>query len=101
MDISTLLGQAAGKWPEASALHEPATGRRLSFAQLDQALTAFGLALDDLGIEPGARVALLADASVDYLIADYGCMANGRVRVPLDPASVSYTHLTLPTILLV
>ncbi|MGJ3439427.1 class I adenylate-forming enzyme family protein [Pseudomonas sp. Je.1.5.c] len=86
MDISTLLGQAARKWPQASALHEPATGRRLSFAQLDQALTAFGVALDELGVEPGARVALLADASVDYLIADYGCMANGRVRVPLDPA---------------
>jgi len=85
MDISTLLGQAAHKWPQAPALHELATGRRVSFAQLDQALTAFGVALDALGVEPGARVALLADASVDYLIADYGCMANGRVRVPLDP----------------
>ncbi|NIF29096.1 acyl--CoA ligase [Pantoea sp. Tr-811] len=86
MDISTLLGQAASKWPAAPALHEPASGRRLTFAQLDQALTAFGQALDGLGVEPGARVALLADASVDYLIADYGCMACGRVRVPLDPA---------------
>jgi len=86
MDISTLLGQAARKWPDAPALHEPASARRLSFAQLDRHLTAFGLALDALGVDLGARVALLADASIDYLVADYGCMANGRVRVPLDPA---------------
>lgn len=86
MDISTLLDQAARKWPQALALDEPASGRRLTFAQLDQTLTAFGRALDGLGVQAGERVALLADASIDYLIADYGCMANGRVRVPLDPA---------------
>lgn len=85
MDISTLLAQAACKWPDALALSEPASARRLTFLQLDQALSAFGETLDQLAVEPGARVALLADASIDYLIADYGCMANGRVRVPLDP----------------
>jgi len=84
MDISTLLGQAACKWPDAPALLEPARQRRLSFAQLDRALSAFGQVLEDLAVAPGERVALLADASIDYLIADYGCMANGRVRVPLD-----------------
>ncbi|MBX8493745.1 class I adenylate-forming enzyme family protein [Pseudomonas cichorii] len=86
MDISTLLAQAACKWPDLPALSEPASARSLSFLELDRALTAFGQVLDRLDIAPGARVALLADASIDYLIADYGCMANGRVRVPLDPA---------------
>ena len=86
MDISTLLGQAARKWPDAPALSEPARDRRLTFLQLDQALTAFGLALERLDVGEGERVALLADAGIDYLLADYGCMASGRVRVPLDPA---------------
>ncbi len=85
MDISTLLHQAACQWPQRIALHEPASARSLSFARLDQALSAFGQALERLAIPVGARVALLADASIDYLIADYGCMASGRVRVPLDP----------------
>lgn len=86
MDISTLLDQAARKWPDALALSEPARDRRLTFLQLDQALSAFGLALERLGVGEGERVALLADAGIDYLLADYGCMASGRVRVPLDPA---------------
>lgn len=86
MDISTLLAQAAGKWPEQPALSEPASARSLTFAELDRALSGFGQALERLQVAPGARVALLAEASLDYLIADYGCMANGRVRVPLDPA---------------
>lgn len=85
-DISTLLGQAARKWPDAPALSEPARDRHLSFLQLDQALSAFGQTLERLEVGEGARVALLADAGIDYLLADYGCMANGRVRVPLDPA---------------
>ncbi|MBK5007778.1 class I adenylate-forming enzyme family protein [Pseudomonas sp. S32] len=86
MDISTLLDQAARKWPDAPALSDPGRGRRLTFLQLDQALTAFGQALERSGVGEGERVALLADAGIDYLIADYGCMASGRVRVPLDPA---------------
>ncbi|TFY85428.1 long-chain fatty acid--CoA ligase [Pseudomonas kairouanensis] len=86
MDISTLLSQAAFKWPDRIALHEPASSRSLTFAELDRALSGVGQALDQLHIPAGARVALLADASVDYLLADYGCMATGRVRVPLDPA---------------
>ncbi|MCO8163633.1 AMP-binding protein [Pseudomonas sp. LJDD11] len=86
MDISTLLSQAAHKWPERIALYEPAVHRSLSFADLDRQLTAFGLALERLNVQAGARVALLAEASINYLLADYGCMATGRVRVPLDPA---------------
>lgn len=86
MDISTLLAQAACKWPNELALHEPSSARRLTFRDLDRALNGVGQALDQMQVAPGARVALLADASIDYLLADYGCMACGRVRVPLDPA---------------
>ncbi|TFY94837.1 long-chain fatty acid--CoA ligase [Pseudomonas nabeulensis] len=86
MDISTLLSQAAFKWPDRIALHEPANQKTLTFAELDRALSGVGQALDQLHIPAGARVALLADASLDYLLADYGCMATGRVRVPLDPS---------------
>ncbi|PRA33831.1 class I adenylate-forming enzyme family protein [Pseudomonas poae] len=86
MDISTLLSQAAFKWPDRIALHEPASQKTLTFAELDRALSGVGQALDQLHIPAGSRVALLADASLDYLLADYGCMATGRVRVPLDPS---------------
>lgn len=86
MDISTLLSQAAFKWPDRIALQEAASQKTLTFAELDRSLSGIGQAFDQLLIPAGARVALLADASLDYLLADYGCMATGRVRVPLDPA---------------
>ncbi|WP_437882369.1 class I adenylate-forming enzyme family protein [Pseudomonas sp. LRF_L74] len=84
VDISTLFTQAAYKWLDAEALRETASGRSLTFAGLERALDDVGQAFDTLGIARGERVGLLADAGIDYLLADYGSMANGRVRVPLD-----------------
>ncbi|SDH18511.1 Acyl-CoA synthetase (AMP-forming)/AMP-acid ligase II [Pseudomonas flavescens] len=92
VDIGNLFAQAAYKWPDAEALREVSSGRTLSFAELDSALLAVGQALQTLQIGPGERVALLADASIDYLLADYGIMASGRVRVPLD-GSLSLAEL--------
>jgi len=86
MDISTLFTQAAHKWPQALAIKDLRSQRQLTYAELDQALDAFGAGLARLAVGEGERVALLADTSMDYLLADYGCMANGRVRVPLDPS---------------
>jgi acyl-CoA synthetase (AMP-forming)/AMP-acid ligase II len=86
MDISTLFTQAARKWPQALAIKDLRSQRQLTYAELDHALDAFGAGLDRLDVGEGERVALLADTSLDYLLADYGCMANGRVRVPLDPS---------------
>jgi len=86
MDISTLFTQAAYRWPDALAINDLHSQRQLTFAQLDRALDAVGAGLARLGVAEGERVALLADTSLDYLLADYGCMASGRVRVPLDPA---------------
>lgn len=86
MDISTLFNQAASKWPQALAIKELRSQRELTFAEFNQALNDFGAGLLELGVGEGERVALLADTSLDYLLADYGCMAHGRVRVPLDPS---------------
>lgn len=89
MDISTLFTQAARKWPQALAIKDLRSARELTFAELDQALDDFAAGLTKLGVGAGERVALLADTSLDYLLADYGCMAHGRVRVPLDPSLAS------------
>jgi acyl-CoA synthetase (AMP-forming)/AMP-acid ligase II len=56
-----------------------------SFAQLDARVVRFGNALRGLGLQPGDRVALLMPDIREYLEADYGTMAGGFVRAPLDP----------------
>ncbi|ALS24991.1 MULTISPECIES: class I adenylate-forming enzyme family protein [Paenibacillus] len=53
--------------------------------QLVARINRVGNALKGLGLIPGDRVGLLHEDSRQYLEVDYGVMAGGYVRVPLDP----------------
>lgn len=86
MSIGSVLLRAAQRWPDTVALVDAASGRRWTFSALAAACAGTGARLRAGGLEAGARVALLADAQPEYLFADYGAMAAGFVRVPLDPA---------------
>ncbi|MFT8473110.1 class I adenylate-forming enzyme family protein [Acetobacter persici] len=86
MSVQNLFLNAAARWPDTVALHEPATGQTLSFGDMQTALQGFGAFLAAQGVTPGARIGILADASIPYLIADYGSMVCGYVRVPFDPS---------------
>jgi acyl-CoA synthetase (AMP-forming)/AMP-acid ligase II len=56
-----------------------------SFRQLHDRITRFGNAMHGAGLEAGDRIALLVPDIREYLEADYGAMAAGFVRVPIDP----------------
>jgi acyl-CoA synthetase (AMP-forming)/AMP-acid ligase II len=58
---------------------------RWSFRHFHARITRFGNALNGLGLQKGDRIALLMPDIREYLEADYGAMAAGFVRVPLDP----------------
>ncbi len=87
MNIARRFEQAANTWPDRVALIDAATDRRLSFAEMVRGIFAFSRQLV-AGFEagPGDRVALLGDSTWDFLLASYGVMCAGRVRVSLDPA---------------
>lgn len=85
MAFAGVLARAAQRWGSGAALIDAERGTRLSFSEL--AAACFGLGAElRRELAPGDRVALLADAQIEYVIADYGAMAAGLVRVPLDPA---------------
>lgn len=86
MNVASLFEKCAQRHGPVLALRELGSGRELSFAELHEALRRVGASLDAAGIAVGSRVALLGGSDVDYLLCDYGVMAAGRVRVPLDPA---------------
>lgn len=86
MTIQSLLGRCAQQWPGHAAIIEDVTQRTHSFADLVRDVTTAGSHLASLGLVPGDRVALLGDATYAYLLADYGAMYAGFVRVPLDPS---------------
>jgi len=87
MTIPTLLERAGRTWSDRCALIDADSGRHYGFPELVGAVFAFSQRLLAGGdTRPGDRVALLGDATPDFLFADYGVMCAGRVRVSLDPA---------------
>jgi acyl-CoA synthetase (AMP-forming)/AMP-acid ligase II len=57
----------------------------LSYRDLYSRILRVGNALLGIGLAKGDRIALLVPDIREYLEADYGIMAAGMVRVPLDP----------------
>jgi malonyl-CoA/methylmalonyl-CoA synthetase len=60
--------------------------RRLSYAEVDHAAGVHGAALVRLGVNPGERVAVQADKSLEVVLVYLACLRIGAVLVPLNPA---------------
>ena len=66
----------------------------LSYGELNHQLQRFAAGLQALGVQPGDRIALFADDSPRWLIADQGSMMAGAVNVvrssAADPEELAY-----------
>jgi long-chain acyl-CoA synthetase len=80
-DLLDLL--TAGGDDDGLSVH--AGGRRISRPQLVAAAEAVRVALDDLGLPPGARVGVVAPNEPEAVAAWFGTWAGGRTLVPLNP----------------
>jgi acyl-CoA synthetase (AMP-forming)/AMP-acid ligase II len=81
--IGAKLKQLAATCPDRVAIADD-TGR-CTFRRFHQRIARFGNAMHGLGLAKGDRIALLLPDCREYLEADYGSMAAGFVRVPMDP----------------
>jgi len=72
-----------GRWrAQRTALVEGA--RRLSWAELERATARIANGLAALGLEPGERIAILMDNSLEMALAIFGILRSGCVAVPLN-----------------
>lgn len=79
--IPGVLEAAARSWPDAiGAVGED--GARWSYAALWEQVRAAAAALVAQGIEPGAHVALWADNSPEWIVANGAILASGATVVP-------------------
>jgi long-chain acyl-CoA synthetase len=60
-------------------------GKRFSFAEVDKMSTSFGAYLQQLGLKPGDRVALMMPNMIQYPIAMFGALRAGLVLVNTNP----------------
>ena len=86
MSIARLFQQLGHRWGQSCALTEDSTSCSLTFVDLANAVFGFADTMTARGLRPGDRIALIGDSDIAYLIADYGSMCGGFVRVPLDPS---------------
>jgi long-chain acyl-CoA synthetase len=85
--IAQLPADLLREYPRPDLLQQcTATGLRpLSTEALCDRVRAVGLALEDMGIAPGDRVAIMSETRQEWVVADLGIITARAVTVPIYP----------------
>ena len=84
--IGDNLDRTAARWPDADALVEVATGRRLTYAQLVASVDALALGLLGAGVRTGDRVGIWAPNVAEWVLVQYATAKIGAILVNINPA---------------
>lgn len=87
--LSVLADWVAERHGDLPALRfkRDGTWREVSYQELRAAAREVGRALVGLGVEPGDRVAILAETRPEWTYAHFGALAAGAVVVPVYPTA--------------
>ena len=85
MQVETLLDSSAARFPQKTAL--VCDDRRLTYSWIEQHSNRIAHGLIRAGVEPGDRVAVCLDNSVDAVLAIFAILKAGAVLVPLNPTT--------------
>ena len=91
MDVRTLMRRAAAHYSDLEAVVHG--GRRLTFAESWQRSLRLANAMLGAGLQPGDRVGVLEDNSIEAADLFGGAAAANLVRVPLYPRNGRDAHL--------
>jgi gramicidin S synthase 2/tyrocidine synthetase-3 len=89
--VSELFEEQAAMRPDRVAVVDMGTGDAgpaevsLSYSQLNQEANRLGRLLQSKGVAPGVLVALLADRSIEMMVAILGVLKAGGAYLPIDP----------------
>lgn len=78
------LAQRAQTTPDRVATIEADSGRRRTFAGLDEIVGASAARLADSGVRAGDRLGLLADTAIEPIVAIHAAFRIGATLVPVD-----------------
>src|SRR5689334_7030573 len=81
--VDELLSASAGRRPDKAAV--VCGGARFTYAQVDDASTRFAVRLIEAGAEPGDRVAISLENSIDAVVAIFGASKAGCTFVVINP----------------
>ncbi|HET9638924.1 MAG TPA: AMP-binding protein [Allosphingosinicella sp.] len=83
-DLPDLIARRAELTGESVAIEELATGRSLTYAELDDRAARVASLLEARGVGEGDRVAILCRNRLAFFEALFGCARLGAILVPLN-----------------
>jgi long-chain acyl-CoA synthetase len=87
--LAELLTLAASEAPEHVALVDTASGRRVTWAELDAETDRVARGLNALGLVAGYRVVIAMSNRVEFVTSYLGTLRAGLVAVPVNPRSAT------------
>lgn len=93
ISINGLLVENAKKYPNKCAV--VCKNKSITFIELKNQVDAFAAMLHDKKVNKGARVAILLENSIEYIICIYGALKYGAIFVPLPYESPDERNLTI------
>jgi long-chain acyl-CoA synthetase len=87
--LAELLSSAAAEAPDRVALVEGATGRRVTWSELDTEADHVARGLNAMGLVAGYRVALALGNRTEFVAGYLGTLRAGLVAVPVNPRSAT------------
>jgi len=88
--IPDMLRQRVADSPDRPALAFPTPEEEiawLTWAEVDQRVTALAAGLAGLGVAPGDRVAILCGTRVEWILADFAVMCAGGITTAVYPTT--------------
>jgi amino acid adenylation domain-containing protein len=87
--LPELLDASASQFPDRVAVVHPDAGS-ISYNHLLELAESVANRLRALGVEPGDRVGIYLDKSIDAVAAIFGAMKAGAAYVPVDPSAPAW-----------
>jgi acyl-CoA synthetase (AMP-forming)/AMP-acid ligase II len=81
--LAQVLDQAASAWPDGPAVIDG--DRTLTYEELARNAAGLARLLHDAGVDPGDRVGLFLDKSLEAVTGIWAALLAGAAYVPLDP----------------
>ncbi|MEZ5112316.1 MAG: class I adenylate-forming enzyme family protein [Nocardioidaceae bacterium] len=94
-NVADLVRNAASADPEGVGLRDPASGRVVTWANLDELVDRAAAGFVSLGLVAGYRVLLAAGNSIEFAASYLGALRAGLVVVPVNPRSTTREFATL------
>ncbi|MGH7342936.1 MAG: AMP-binding protein, partial [Candidatus Rokuibacteriota bacterium] len=84
--LHELFLEAAGRWPEHTAVVDPGHGA-ITYRELATLSDRLRDRLAAMGVRPGDRVGICLRKSIDAVAAIHGILKTGAAYVPVDPGA--------------